>query len=234
TAWLADDRRCVGRIALVACDLGSNWREGRRCASDQGHSTGGFLGRFGDGDHGRNREIGWNRGLTRISEVKLAFDLNQTLASRRDHLRQLCLCRTSTRVPGLASTTVTLAPSCLDKASMIPVPRPGFSRFSPTGIPAPLSDTDSSQASPSATNETVILPPTLWSGKACLMALITSSVTIRPMLTDTSEFVAVSSTLVSRISRRGSSIMEAEMLRHRSAKDVRKSTDSSCVTASCF
>src|SRR4029078_13202295 len=44
-------------------------------------------------------------------------------------------CRTSTRVPGFVSSTVTLASSCLDKASTIPVPRPGLPRLLHVGLP---------------------------------------------------------------------------------------------------
>jgi hypothetical protein len=78
----------------------------------------------------------------------------------------------------------TRASSCLARASTMLVPSPdAFFSGCPSGLPAPLSQTVSLQFVPSTSYETMMWPAAPSSTKACLRALITSSVTIRPMLT---------------------------------------------------
>ena len=57
-----------------------------------------------------------------------------------------------------------------------------------------------------------------WRGKACFSELMTSSVTIRPRLTEASAFIWLSSTLTFSVSWSWSLIIEAPMLAHRSVK----------------
>ena len=75
----------------------------------------------------------------------------------------------------------------------------GFPRFSPPASRSIIRH-DSSQDPSSSVKETVLLPLVGLLGNPCLSRLLTSfPVTIRPMLTDTSELVVVSSTTASRV-----------------------------------
>ena len=63
----------------------------------------------------------------------------------------------------------------------MPVPSPvfGWAKM-PSSVPIPLSVTESFQSVPDTSNATVICPSLVLPWNACLIALMTSSVTINP------------------------------------------------------
>ncbi len=92
-------------------------------------------------------------------------------------------CVIDTIVPSGPAKVSTLALRSCARALIMPVPSPVFVwAKTPSGLPIPLSATDSFQFVPSTSYATLIRPFVFWSGNACLRAFMTSSVAIKPML----------------------------------------------------
>lgn len=97
------------------------------------------------------------------------------------------------------------------------VPRPVRPWLGWAATPAPSSVTERVQLGPRTWQSTTIVPPRS-SGKACLRALITSSVMMRPRLTEVRAATMPPSPVTLREILSGSAIMEAAMLSHREMK----------------
>lgn len=124
-------------------------------------------------------------------------------------------CVIDTVVPCESIATFTRASSCRARASIIVVPRPGFGLSEwLVGFPMPSSETESLQFGPATSYATFTVPPARSPGNACLKALMTSSVTMRPRLTAWLDEVVPSWTWTCKEIGRRSPIIDAARVSH--------------------